>query len=302
MSLNKMVMHGQSDILEVLLGRTPELVNAGGEFNFFAPSTEREQALDMDIFEDNADLTLLDIVAGDQCFVEEVVPQSSVPEEVYNVTVTTSNEDDQILHDGESLVFQFPPTVPYNIETETTTLDASFLQSFACVSQPEDTVDSESLYSTSTVPNTPFSPSSPVFLPYGDTSSQSSTSADSTSGNVPAFVKEGLKMAIRNKRRSEGKGDIRVEFVPPAPEQLTDEEKALRDEKREKNKMAAQKCREKKRVRIDVLEAETRKLKGKMVAFQTEIQKLIEERDHLMDVISVHSQVCPVFRAQLPPH
>jgi len=37
--------------------------------------------------------------------------------------------------------------------------------------------------------------------------------------------------------------------------QLTEEESGKRYEKREKNKMAAQKCREKKRRRIDELEA-----------------------------------------------
>lgn len=106
-------------------------------------------------------------------------------------------------------------------------------------------------------------------------------------------------MMVQSKRKKEGKGELKVEFEPPKPEQLTEEELELRRIKREKNKLAAQKCRSKKRERTDVLEAETRRLQAQQDKSVSEIQRLVEERDRLMDIINVHGSVCPTMMLTL---
>lgn len=43
---------------------------------------------------------------------------------------------------------------------------------------------------------------------------------------------------------------------------------------------------------------ETKKLQKEQSKYKLEIQKLLDERDHLMDVINVHRAVCPKFRCK----
>lgn len=108
--------------------------------------------------------------------------------------------------------------------------------------------------------------------------------------DLSPLLKQEIKQKIKNRRRAEGKEEIRIEFKEPSPErvstitmnlvdqywccytsrtsfesiggyilvflwlQLTEEEEERRRVKREKNKMAAQKCRSKKRKLADTLE------------------------------------------------
>lgn len=286
-----MLMHGQTDFLELLLGKNQEeLLTADGQINPFIP--ERDQQLDMDSIVDPSDeSTLIDFgynfVANDsqcpQVAMEEIV---ELPQEDLANLPQLENE--------QPLVFQFPSFSETGFDPSSTNFCSGELSGNITVEIVDgDLTDTESTYSIQ-VPSTPFSPTSPFSLP--PQTPDTASSMDSTSGNVPAFIKSSLKMAIKSKRQREGKGDIQVEFLPPPPEQLTEEEEYRRCEKREKNKMAAQKCREKKRQRIDELEDETRKLKKRQSAYKVEVQKLIDERDRLMDIINIHGQVCPSFR------
>uniref|UniRef100_K1QFF6 Uncharacterized protein n=2 Tax=Magallana gigas TaxID=29159 RepID=K1QFF6_MAGGI len=111
--------------------------------------------------------------------------------------------------------------------------------------------------------------------------------------DLSPLLKQEIKQKIKNRRRAEGKEEIRIEFKEPSPERLTEEEEERRRVKREKNKMAAQKCRSKKRKLADTLEEETMKLEEKQEKLQEEVQKLREEREHLMELLKIHSQVCP---------
>lgn len=111
--------------------------------------------------------------------------------------------------------------------------------------------------------------------------------------NLSPLLKEEIKHKIKSRRRAEGKEEIRVEFKEPSPERLTEEEEERRRIKREKNKMAAQKCRSKKRKLADTLEEETIKLEEKQEKLQEQVQQLREEREHLIELLKIHSQVCP---------
>ncbi|XP_022335006.2 uncharacterized protein LOC111131663 isoform X3 [Crassostrea virginica] len=111
--------------------------------------------------------------------------------------------------------------------------------------------------------------------------------------DLSPLLKEEIKHKIKRRRMAEGKEEIRVEFKEPSPEKLTKEEEEHRRIKREKNKLAAQKCRSKKRKLADTLEEETMKLEERQEKLQEQVQKLREEREHLMDLLKIHSQVCP---------
>lgn len=109
------------------------------------------------------------------------------------------------------------------------------------------------------------------------------------------LLKEGIKYKIQNRRKAEGKEELKVEFKEPEPERLTEEEELKRQVRREKNKMAAQKCRSKKRQLAETLQRETEKLAAKQRKLQKEIDSLKTEKEHLEEIIKVHSFVCPEF-------
>ncbi|KAL5008588.1 hypothetical protein ScPMuIL_014169 [Solemya velum] len=118
-------------------------------------------------------------------------------------------------------------------------------------------------------------------------------STTSSGSELTPLIKEELKYTIQSRRLAEGKDDIEVVFQEPEPEMLTAEEASKRIERRNKNKMAAQKCRMKKRQRAEELEQETQKLEMRQEHLRRKIMKLKDERDHLVDVIKVHQTVCP---------
>lgn len=113
---------------------------------------------------------------------------------------------------------------------------------------------------------------------------------------ITPLIKEEVKMKIKLRRMAEGKEDIRVEFKDPEPEQLTREEEDRRQLRRQKNKMAAQKCRSKKRKLADCLEDETEKLENKQDSLIQEIEKLRQEKEQLEELVKIHSSVCPKMK------
>lgn len=138
----------------------------------------------------------------------------------------------------------------------------------------------------------------PTQFPFDDLDSSQAFFAEEVSKteldiDLSPLLKEEIKHKIKSRRKAEGKEEIRVEFKEPSPERLTEEEEERRRVKREKNKMAAQKCRSKKRKLADTLEEETMKLEEKQEKLQEQVQQLREEREHLMELLKIHSQVCP---------
>lgn len=110
------------------------------------------------------------------------------------------------------------------------------------------------------------------------------------------FIKEEVKMKIKLRRMAEGKDDINVEFKNPEPEQLTQDEEEKRKIRRSKNKMAAQKCRNRKRKLTESLEEETEKLENKQEMLTQEIERLQQEKEQLEEIVKIHSTVCPKLR------
>ncbi|XP_013069205.2 serine-rich adhesin for platelets-like [Biomphalaria glabrata] len=62
--------------------------------------------------------------------------------------------------------------------------------------------------------------------------------------------------------------------------------------KREKNRIAAQKCRHKKRDRIESLTRQVQRLEGRQDRIRCEVDRLSEEREQLEEMLRVHSFVC----------
>ncbi|XP_006824836.1 cyclic AMP-dependent transcription factor ATF-3-like isoform X2 [Saccoglossus kowalevskii] len=126
---------------------------------------------------------------------------------------------------------------------------------------------------------------------------QELTELDSeNTGSLTAVLKEEIKYTIQTKRLARGLSELEVEIPKPKKERLTPEEEARRHERREKNRLAATKCRNKKRERAQQLEKETKKLQSQKDILMQQIQELQEEREQLSYLLQSHLMNCTVRR------
>ncbi|KAM4771545.1 fos-related antigen 2 [Rhinophrynus dorsalis] len=77
-------------------------------------------------------------------------------------------------------------------------------------------------------------------------------------------------------------------------EQLSPEEEEKRRVRRERNKLAAAKCRNRRRELTDKLQAETEKLEQEKSGLQKEIADLQKEKDKLEFMLVAHSPMCKI--------
>ncbi|XP_055029216.2 protein c-Fos [Misgurnus anguillicaudatus] len=75
-------------------------------------------------------------------------------------------------------------------------------------------------------------------------------------------------------------------------EQLSAEEEEKKRIRRERNKMAAAKCRNRRRELTDTLQAETDQLEEDKAALQAEIESLLKEKERLEYVLATHKPLC----------
>lgn len=110
------------------------------------------------------------------------------------------------------------------------------------------------------------------------------------------LIKEGLKLTIQSKRLASGRTSLQTQHlhVPFKDEmgQLTTEDEDRRRRRRERNKVAATKCRNRKKERTGILLQESDVLEDQNVNFRSEIQRLETEKRRLMDVLAMHSPNC----------
>lgn len=280
------------DILDLLtLGKSSDDLLSRNMIEFYVPR-EREtddQQLTLD-FSDNFNF-------------ENLVPDFQDNADFSDKLMTTASDTDIsqiIIEDSDQTLSAEVPSTSSSLSPSSSSFDDGNVFTFDHLPYSDhqrtfsECTDADSVYSTlGTLVS--FSPTSP----YSEPPATPDSTCTSASGRSRCPVKESLKMMVQSKRKKEGKGELKVEFEPPKPEQLTEEELELRRIKREKNKLAAQKCRSKKRERTDVLEAETRRLQAQQDKSVSEIQRLVEERDRLMDIINVHGSVCPTMMLTL---
>ncbi|XP_048342169.1 protein c-Fos [Sphaerodactylus townsendi] len=77
-------------------------------------------------------------------------------------------------------------------------------------------------------------------------------------------------------------------------EQLTPEEEEKRRIRRERNKMAAAKCRNRRRELTDTLQAETDQLEEEKSSLQNEIANLLKEKEKLEFILAAHRPACKI--------
>merc|ERR1711934_831691 len=167
--------------------------------------------------------------------------------------------------------------------------------------------------------STPFPPSSlsfpPVVVPhapplpspsYSDCSTPSSASGASPLNSPTGqnsvqhiqsqFIKEGLKMKVRQKLKSEPEEGaaafepdlgIKREFEDLAPE---DEDRRRR--RRERNKVAATKCRNKKKEKTTILVAESEIVEVQNASLKAEVARLDAEKRRLTTILAQHEPNC----------
>ncbi|ELU03491.1 hypothetical protein CAPTEDRAFT_221193 [Capitella teleta] len=109
-----------------------------------------------------------------------------------------------------------------------------------------------------------------------------------STGTITPLVKEELRCTIQQKRLSEGKEELMVDFDEREPCELSNADKERKLRRKERNRIAAQKCRSKRRQQADILQAETAELEDRNQFLQDEISKLEEERDRLMHMMRTH--------------
>eukprot|EP00093_Oithona_nana_P002012 02012.XXX_16425_14731_1 [CDS] Oithona nana genome sequencing. len=142
-------------------------------------------------------------------------------------------------------------------------------------------------------------------------SNLSSPSTPGSSMSVQAytsqFIKEGLRIKMKQKMGSSSAGLSYMTNELPSPseedvkppkvkrirlEDLAPEDMVRRQRRRERNKVAATKCRNKKKARTHNLMKESEILDAQNKALKIEITKLESEKTHLMDVLQQHEPAC----------
>ncbi|KAI7800218.1 v-fos FBJ murine osteosarcoma viral oncogene homolog Ab [Triplophysa rosa] len=77
-------------------------------------------------------------------------------------------------------------------------------------------------------------------------------------------------------------------------EQVSPEEDEKKRVRRERNKMAAAKCRNRRRELTDTLQAETDTLEEEKSAIQNDIAKLLKEKERLEFILAAHKPICKI--------
>jgi len=118
------------------------------------------------------------------------------------------------------------------------------------------------------------------------------TDTDSTGSGAPNVdvVKEELRNRIKSRRVAKGL-DENPELTAKRPriEHLTEEEEEKRRIRRERNKLAAMKCRQRRKEHIQELTEETEGLEGENVALEREILCLREQKKQLETMLINHA-------------
>ncbi|XP_013384983.1 cyclic AMP-dependent transcription factor ATF-3-like [Lingula anatina] len=113
-------------------------------------------------------------------------------------------------------------------------------------------------------------------------------------GNSSAIVKEELKFSILHRRYSSGQGDrpipIVLEKIETGALEQNKEDGPFLEERRAKNKEAAQKCRKKQKEKMYSLMQEELREEGKEKSQRYEIEKLREEKERLEEILKMHEK------------
>merc|ERR1711973_442740 len=111
------------------------------------------------------------------------------------------------------------------------------------------------------------------------------------------FIREGLKMKVKQKIKEETfqTPDISFDFddtINDRGANLTSEDEERRLRRRERNKVAATKCRNKKKERTTRLIAEGEVLEVQNVTLKEELERLVAQEKKLKEMLQYHGASC----------
>lgn len=126
--------------------------------------------------------------------------------------------------------------------------------------------------------------------------------------NFTPIVKEELRLAIQTKRLSNGlSADISSDGASSSSDRLsesatihrevTPQEVDRRKRRRERNKIAAAKCRNKKKEKTEGLQKESEKLESVNAELKAQIEELKQQKQQLVYMLNLHRPTC-IVRAQ----
>ncbi|XP_068198934.1 protein c-Fos-like [Antennarius striatus] len=108
----------------------------------------------------------------------------------------------------------------------------------------------------------------------------------------PTVITSGPSSSGRAKTKSQGANKTKPHSNRGAKQKASKEEEERRRIRRERNKIAAAKCRNRRRELIDTLQAETDKLEDEKSTLQAEIDDLLKEKDRLEQLLEAHKPSC----------
>ncbi|XP_054617926.1 cyclic AMP-dependent transcription factor ATF-3 [Dunckerocampus dactyliophorus] len=124
--------------------------------------------------------------------------------------------------------------------------------------------------------------------------------------NFPSTVaKDELRLAIQTKRLCDGlSADVSSDGASSCSDrgagskrELTGEEMDRRKRRRERNKIAAAKCRNKKKEKTECLQKESEKLESVNAELKAQIEALKQQKQQLVYMLNLHRPTC-IVRAQ----
>lgn len=143
------------------------------------------------------------------------------------------------------------------------------------------------LYSSSSL-LTPTSDGSPPPPPAGGGGCELPSPVSTVEATMSALIKEGLKQQITTKLKQTGIGP--EELLAPGNTviklELTPEDEERRRRRRERNKVAATKCRNKKKEMTEILMTESETVEEMNARLKGEVQRLTSEKDRLEQWLS----------------
>ncbi|XP_041832297.1 proto-oncogene c-Fos-like [Melanotaenia boesemani] len=101
----------------------------------------------------------------------------------------------------------------------------------------------------------------------------------------PAYSRSAMKSAASKAHMTTKRGRA---------EQISLEEEEKRRIRRERNKQAAAKCRNRRRELTDTLQAETDKLEDEKSSLQNDIANLLKEKERLEFILAAHQPICKI--------
>merc|ERR1711942_231065 len=109
------------------------------------------------------------------------------------------------------------------------------------------------------------------------------------------FIKEGLKMKVKKNMELVTEDSLHKVLSQNIKEEIQDlspEEETRRQRRRERNKVAAEKCRNKKKKETQKLFAESEMVERANACYKEELARLEAEKKHLLRILETHKPLC----------